>query len=409
MSDLSLSKAPVATLHATATLGAWVAALKSVSAGIGSRAPLPILSGVRITTSVGGYVEVATFDYENAAVATVAGGIGGVGSNGLAVVGYKQLLDILVGAGKRATKRISDGWNVSMALDGNKLAVDVNGAAFTLFAFDAENYPQLPSLTSQDVVTVDAGLFIRRMDSAMVAVSTDDTLPILTSIRIEVENGTMTLLSTDRYRLVMAELPVGATVGSYSALLKAKTWKAWKKALNAKGGTLHMMFHDAEPKNEGSYGRIGATHARLSVLQAGVELGALSVDGDYPKIKSLFPDSTPIVFEMDADQLAACVASVAVVAARNTPVKFTYNGIDSLRVSAGDGEDAQAEAFLPYSSSIGNRGFAVAFNPSYLVDTLKDFKGQRIQFQHTAAPKPATVVGVDSSSVQHLIMPVRLP
>jgi DNA polymerase-3 subunit beta len=254
-------------------------------------------------------------------------------------------------------------------------------------------YPTLPAIVAS-TVKIDAGALIRGMDTAMTAVSKDDTLPILTGIRIEVSHGTMTLLATDRYRLVLAELPVEGA-GEYSGLLRSKTWKNIKRVLNAKGGLVTIGFCMED--------------RWLTFDQGELSIGSLMIDGDYPKIRSLFPDSPEIVFEVDADLLAAQVASVSVTAERNTPVRFTYNGIDSLRIDAGTGEDAQAEAFMPYSSPRGNRGFAVAFNPYYLADVLKDLKGQTILLQHSSAPKPMMVTGTESDAVKHLIMPVRLP
>jgi DNA polymerase-3 subunit beta len=324
------------------------------------------------------------------------------------LVGYKILLDMLTTAGKRATKRVSDAWPVTLTQDGSKLSVAINGTTFSLATLPVENYPDIPALEATGAIRVDPALFIRRMDSAMVAVSTDDTLPILTGVRIEVTEGMMTLLATDRYRLVLAEMPVRHTE-DYSFLLSSKTWKAFKRVLSAKGGELVIRFTMQEEERTGFGHTRTISHRRIGFRQGSVELDTLAIDGDYPKIRSLFPDSPEIVFEMDADTLASMVAQVSVTAERNTPVRFTYNGIDSLRVDAGTGEDAQAEAFMPYVGYRGNRGFAVAFNPTYLMEALKDMKGQTVRIQHTSAPKPALIENQDGTIARHLIMPVRLP
>jgi DNA polymerase-3 subunit beta len=387
-----------ATLAASGTLGAFLAAVKASGAGIPARVPAPILLGVRIGATVGMPLMFSRFDYETATVAAVVGS--DVRIAGEVLVNHKMLLDVLTAAGKRATKRVSDAWPVSITVAGNLVTVDVNGTVYTLTKMDLADYPELPDMASTEVVTVDPAAFIARMDSALTAASTDDTLPILTSIRMEFEPGNLTLFATDRYRLTMVELPtVGSLpVGSARFLLRAKSWKAFKRVLSAKGEPIELHYHSDSME-------------RLTIRQGSVELNSLCIDGDYPRIRSLFPDSTPIVFEMGADDLAAAVAAVAVTAERNTPVKLTYNGINSLRVQAGTGEAAQAESFLPYEGLEGNRGFAVCFNPHFLADALKDLKGQRIRFAHTTAPKPALIEPAtgDASTVRHLLMPVRLP
>ena len=381
------------TFTATATLGAWVTAIKAAGVGIGKRPVTPTLSGVKIE-SLAGDVRVIGFDYETYVIADVAYSRG---SGAPIVLPYKMLLDILTGAGKRATKRVSDAWDVTIREDGNAVKLDIQGAVYTVSSFPAEEYPEIPSLDAESALTVDPAVFIRRMDSALVAASTDDTLPVLESVRIEIAGGVMSLLSTDRYRLTLAEMPVNSMIDQ-AFLLKAGMWKLFKKHLSVKGGPLTLRFTEAE----NGYKRIG-------FRQGGLELDTAEIDGQFPKIRSLFPDSPEIVFEMDADLLAAHVAAVSVTAARNTPVRLTYNGIDSLRVDAGTGEEAQAQAFMPYSAERGNRGFSVAFNPAYILAALKDLKGQTIHISHTSAPKPALVSAKDSSDVLHLLMPVRLP
>ena len=55
--------------------------------------------------------------------------------------------------------------------------------------------------------------------------SKDETLPLLTGIRVEINGDTMTLLATDRYRLAMREIKWNPTNPDVQAavLLKAKT------------------------------------------------------------------------------------------------------------------------------------------------------------------------------------------
>lgn len=406
MSALTLTKsAPAATLLlATASLGDWLSALKVAGVGISTRPPVPVLAGVLIESTAHA-VTVSGFDYATYGVATVAGSHGR--NEGRILVHYRLLLDILTTAGKRATKRVSDAWDVTIRQEGTGVTVTVNGATFALATLPVDEYPNLPKHSSDQAYGVNAATFIRRMDSAMVSASNDDTLPILTGVKFEMAGGFLSLMATDRYRLTIAELPVFGTFDDHSFLLGAKTWKSMKKVLSPKGSEIRVEFYP-ELGSKGT--KFPEGNSWLVLQQDGAKVGALQIQGDYPKIRSLFPDDAPVVFEVDADMLASCVATVSVVAERNTPIRFTYNGVGSLRIDAGTGEDAQGQAFMVYTSPKGNRGFTVAFNPTYLAAALKDLKGQTIQFNHAEnSGKPASIVGVDAPEVKHLVMPVRLP
>jgi DNA polymerase-3 subunit beta len=67
-------------------------------------------------------------------------------------------------------------------------------------------YPPLPALpTISGTVAGDA--FAQAVSQVIIAASKDDTLPILTGVRMEIEDDLITLLATDRYRLAMREVP----------------------------------------------------------------------------------------------------------------------------------------------------------------------------------------------------------
>lgn len=403
MTTLTLAKSTTA-LVAKASLGDWIAALKVAGVGISTRPPVPVLSGVLIESKLH-RVTVSGFDYESYGVATVGGS--SAPNDARVLLPYRLLLDMLTTAGKRATKRVSDAWDVVIRQESDGVTVTVDGSTFSLAPLPIDEYPTLPVHESDVAHGVSAAAFIRRMDSAMVSVSTDDTLPILCGVRLELSSSRLTMLATDRYRLTMAEVPVYGTMEERAFLLRGKVWKSMKKVLSPKGSEIRVEFIP-ELGSEGT--EFWEGNSWITFQQGDVKVGALQVQGQYPKIRSLFPESTPVHFEMDADQLASCVANVAVVAERNTPVRLTYNGVSSLRVDAGTGEDAQGQAFMPYSSPKGNRGFTVSYNPAYLSAILKDLKGQTIRFEHAESnAKPAGIVGVDSADVRHLVMPVRLP
>src|SRR5215472_8019172 len=79
-------------------------------------------------------------------------------------------------------------------------------AAFTLVTLPLEAYPRLPELP-QLAGTADGGELATAIGQVTPAASKDDTLPMLTSVSLELAGETMTLAATDRYRLAVCELP----------------------------------------------------------------------------------------------------------------------------------------------------------------------------------------------------------
>lgn len=65
-------------------------------------------------------------------------------------------------------------------------------------------YPALPALPAISG-TLPGDAFAQAVSQVIIAASKDDTLPILTGVRMEIEDDLITLLATDRYRLAMRE------------------------------------------------------------------------------------------------------------------------------------------------------------------------------------------------------------
>ena len=137
------------------------------------------------------------------------------------------------------------------------------------------DYPELPELPEVSG-TVDGTEFARAVSQVLVAASKDETLPILTGIRLEVQGDTMTLLATDRYRLAMRELTWSPTNPEISAqvLIKSKTLAEVGRTL-AGSGELSIALPDA--------------HELIGFEAASRRTTSVLMDGDYPNIRALFP------------------------------------------------------------------------------------------------------------------------
>ena len=68
-----------------------------------------------------------------------------------------------------------------------------------------EEYPTLPDMPDT-TGTIGADAFASAIHQVAIAAGKDDTLPALTGIRMEINEDTLTMVATDRYRLAVREL-----------------------------------------------------------------------------------------------------------------------------------------------------------------------------------------------------------
>jgi DNA polymerase III subunit beta len=349
------------------------------------RPPVPVLSGLLIKAEAG-MVSIASFDYEISARLQIPAD---VSEEGTILVSGRLLADI---------SRSLPSAPVDVSTDGTKVTLTCRSSRFNLATMPVGDYPELPALPDISGV-VDGEAFAEAVSQVIIAASRDDTLPILTGVRMEIEDDLITLLSTDRYRLALREVAWRPTTPgiSTSALVKAKTLNEVAKTLGGSGDLSIALSDNSE---------------LIGFESGGRRTTSLLVDGDYPKIRSLFPENTPIHATVETSVLVEAVRRVSLVAERNTPVRLAFTD-GQLSLDAGTGEDAQASEAI--EAALSGDEITVAFNPHYLSEGLNAFSSKFVRFSFTTPPKPAVMSaqddleGEDKEDYRYLLMPVRLP
>ncbi len=349
------------------------------------RPPVPVLSGLLIKAAAG-EVSIASFDYETSAKLNIAADIA---EEGEALVSGRLLADICRSLPKS---------DVLFELREGKVHLSCGSSNFNLSSMPVADYPELPALPAVSG-TVEGSEFAKAVTQVSVAASKDDTLPILTGVRMEIEGDQITLLATDRYRLAMRELtwnPADASI-STAALVKAKTLSEVAKTLGG-AGELSIALSDA--------------HELIGFESDSRRTTSLLVDGEYPKIRSLFPEVTPVHAIVRTSDLMEAVRRVSLVAERNTPVRLAFSQ-GQVTLDAGTGEDAQATEVL--QAHLHGDDITVAFNPSYLSEGLHTFAANKfVRFSFTDPRKPVVLSeqedwqAEDEKNYRYLLMPIRL-
>ncbi|MFD9428578.1 MULTISPECIES: DNA polymerase III subunit beta [unclassified Streptomyces] len=360
---------------------AWVA--RSLPA----RPPAPVLAGLLLKAEDGA-LSFSSFDYEVSARVSVDAEID---EDGTVLVSGRLLADICRALPNRP---------VEISTDGVRATVVCGSSRFTLHTLPVEEYPALPQMPTA-TGTVPGEVFASAAAQVAIAAGRDDTLPVLTGVRIEIEGDTVTLASTDRYRFAVREFnwkPEDADASAV-ALVPAKTLLDTAKALTS-GDTVTLALSGS-----------GAGEGLIGFEGAGRRTTTRLLEGDLPKYRTLFPTEFNSVAVIETAPFVEAVKRVALVAERNTPVRLSFEqGV--LILEAGSSDDAQAVERV--DAVLEGDDISIAFNPTFLLDGLSAIDSPVAQLSFTTSTKPALLSGrpaVDAEAddaYKYLIMPVRL-
>jgi DNA polymerase-3 subunit beta len=232
------------------------------------------------------------------------------------------------------------------------------------------------------------------------AAGRDDMLPVLTGVRLEIDGSTISLLATDRFRLSHRELSWDPRTpdDTLAALVPARVLGDTAKSLTS--GSEVTIALATSGTGEGIIGFEGAAAggSRRTTTRL--------LDGEFPKVRSLFPSEHLTVAKVDKQALIESVRRVSLVAERNTAVQLAFaEGV--LTLDAGSGDEAQASESI--EAQIDGEPITTGFNPQFLLDGLTAIDEDIVELAFTQSSKPVVISGAgDDTSFRYLLMPRRL-
>lgn len=362
----------------------------------------PILAGVLLTANDEG-LTINGFDYEISTEVTIPAE---VVDNGSVVVSGKLLADITRSLPKDTA---------TVNVDGAKLHISCGNARFTLPTMPVEDYPNLPNLpTKTGSIPVD--VFVDAVKQVAIAAGKDDSIPMLTGIRMEINDVTVTLAATDRFRLAVRtfEWDPFAQFSNSAVLIPSKMLSETAKTFAATSTApveLALGGTDEELGGEGLLGIVGENRRTTTRL----------LDAQFPPFRTLLPQSHTAIATMDIAPLAASIKRVSLVSDRGAQVRLAFANGEVVLTAGGD-DSGEAEETLPVR--YWGEPMTIAFNPSYVLDGLSVIEDTTVTFGFTNPNRPAIIIpGITEepdtnndgeyispdTDYTYLLMPVRLP
>lgn len=340
----------------------------------------PVLSGVLLVATE----DRVTLSSSDMAVSSQVGLDADIDEPGEVVVPGRLLADIAKALPARP---------VSLSLEGTRMVLHCGRASFTMPTLPVADYPVLPSLPPV-LGRCSGNAFAEAIASVAVAASRDDTLPILTGIKMEFDDDLITLAATDRYRLAMRELQ----------------WQPASRGVHAhilvRGKTLSDLARPLAGVDSVDLA-LDSSHSLIGFTGGGRRTTTPVLDGEFPDYRRLLPSEASSVAVLATADLIESVKRVKLVVDRpNTPIQLDFADGEVL-LRAGAGEDAHATEIL--ECDLTGDPIRIAFNPEYLLEGLSALSAPNAQLAMTIPTRPAVLTAAATETdYRYLLMPVRL-
>ncbi|WP_066375634.1 DNA polymerase III subunit beta [Herbidospora mongoliensis] len=341
-----------------------------------TRPALPVLTGLLLDASGG--LRISAFDYDVSARADVDAA---VAEPGQVLLPGRVLAEIV---------RSLPGEVVDITTSGTEAVLTCGSAEFGLLTMPADDFPILPPMPAK-VGAIGGGLFASAVAQVAVAASRDNTLPMLTAIRIDTDGVNMTMAATDRYRIAARDFlwHPEAETANQGAMIPAKVLVDVAKSLRAGEVSVCLGGNVAGFESAGK-----STTVRL-------------LDEQFIDYRARLTGNWGITATVGVQPFLEAIRRVALVSGSNSAVRLSFSQGQVLIQAAGDEIGRGAEVM---AAELDGDDILIAFQPHFLLEGLAGVETEQAVLHLESPTRPALITDAgDDPAFRYLVMSLRLP
>lgn len=269
------------------------------------------------------------------------------------------------------------------------------GSEFHLNGQDAEEYPQLPVLHTENSFELSNDLLKELIKQTVFAVSNVETRPILTGVNMFLEDNQINFVATDSHRLASRKLP-----------FELKDNQLSFKNIVIPGKSLIELNKIIEDNDDTI--QISVTENQILFQTKNLYFLSRLLDGNYPETSRLIPDQSKTTVTTKTKELLQAIDRASLLARenKNNVVKLETKDGNNLEISSHTPEVGQVSEEVK-SESIEGEELKISFSAKYMIDALRIIESEFVKINFTGAMRPFIIKPDNDENILQLILPVR--
>lgn len=370
---------------------AFISQLNNVLRAISSKTTIPILTGLKMVVdkeriiltgsnsdiTIESVIEASDTDYDLT-----------VEDPGAIVLPARFFSEIV--------KKLPDKQVTIEVTSGFQADITSGTAKFQINGQDAENFPHLPEVETNKTITLPNDVLKEVIWQTVIAVSKQESRPILAGIHITLHDGLLTAVATDSHRLAQRRVTLNDVDNGidFDVIIPGKS-------MNELSGMISDVDEDVQ---------VQVTENQILFIFGNTHFYSRLLEGNYPETSQLIPDTADTTVELDAGTFLASIERASLLSheSRNDVVKLTLKPDENLMRISSDSPDIGTVEEEVATTSLDGNDLEISFNPNYMKDALRSFGQTTVKIAFTSALRPFTLVPTeDGENFVHLITPVR--
>ncbi|MFH1577516.1 MAG: DNA polymerase III subunit beta [Candidatus Omnitrophota bacterium] len=269
----------------------------------------------------------------------------------------------------------------------NLTLIESKQCQFKLMGLPHEEFPKLPQFTNQEIIKLNQSDFKEILSLVSFAVSSDETRYVLNGILCQIDKNNINIIATDGKRLAFCQKKLTQGINkSIEIILPLKT--------------IHELNRSLSEEGELFLG-IGTNQVLLDFGK--IQIISRLIEGEFPDYKQVIPPATSNKIKIDREQFLLAIKRASLLTTVDyQAVKFeVFKNRLVISKSTPDVGESREELLCEYPG----KDTVIGFNPTYLIDVLKNLHNQTVELEITDSEKPGVI---RTNGYIYIVLPMRL-
>ncbi|MFY9286267.1 MAG: DNA polymerase III subunit beta [Tissierellaceae bacterium] len=279
--------------------------------------------------------------------------------------------------------------SVNIEVKDNNINIKCENSEFNIAGNPGEDYPELPLIVESESFSIPTDLFKAIIKQTVFATSQDETRPSLTGVLMELQDGKISFVALDGYRLALRKLSLDSNINTKMIILG--------RSLNE----LNRILEDTEE------------HLKISIASGHVvfNMGDTLVysrllEGQFFNYKDIIRDEHKSSVIVNRKSLQDSLERASLLASQEKAnlVKLTLENNKVIIKSNSEIGNVYEELESVQKGDSLN----IAFNSRYLLEGIRVIDAENIELNFAGSLNPCIINGVNDENYIYLVLPVRL-
>ncbi|MGQ0626897.1 MAG: DNA polymerase III subunit beta [Phycisphaerales bacterium] len=393
---------------------ALLAAVNHVASVVPTRTPSQSLTCIKlIATKTGAVSELTLAGTDNETSVELSISKVDVVKPGTALVSAEKLRQIV--------QALETDHTLNIDLEGDVCLIRGAASRFKIFAFPADQYPEVPDLTKAIAAGVkgsfalDAGTFLTLINRTIYATSKESSRYAINGVLLKRDGKKLEMVATDGKRLAMcktmlktAQNPDLKEAGPSSCVVPTKGLNLFTRVVGDPNETIRLVLTenrvfitfedvvDEDGKKKGT----DKTPARAVV-------SITLYEGTFPQYEEVIPKDNDKKITVDREALAAKVREAKILTneeSRGVRMSFSAKS-KRLKLTSRAPEMGESDIDVDLANYEGD-DIEISFNPEFITDALRSIEEPEVVIELKTTAKPGLIRS--GTEFLYVVMPVNL-